>query len=297
MNQRNTPYGYAVRNGENIPHPDESKTVQRIFSDYLCGKSLLKIAQALTAEKVEFLPDRCAWNKNRIKRILDDTRYLGNDTYPALTGGDVFSRAQAVKDSNNNQNRKKSEITFRLPCPLDCSCGAIMKRRSDFRRKISQQLWQCIDPGCKRIINMNDDVLLANITELLNRLIGDPTIVQAISVEPDPPLEVRRLNNEVSHQLDSFDIEKEQVKAAIFSLAAEKYRHTDNKKVITQMLRAEFEKQTPLSLFSPELFKRTVDRVRFDDDGEPTLVLKNGQNIRKEPDHADSNNAGDTTAD
>lgn len=297
MKQRNTPYGYTVRNGENILHPKESHLVLRIFTNYLGGASFLRIAQSLTAEKVDFLPDRCDWNKNRIKRILEDTRYLGTNTYPAIIDADMHRQAQAVKDSNNNQNRKKSEIPFRLPCSVSCSCGALMKRRSDARRKLSQQLWRCTDSDCKRIVNMNDDILLANITQLLNRLINNSTIIQAMPVEPDLPLEVRRLNNEVTRQLDGFEIEKEQIKAAIFSLATEKYRHTDNKKVITQMLRAEFEKQTPLSLFSPELLGRTADRLWFDYDGEPVLVLKNGQNIRKEPGYADSNNTGVTTAD
>ena len=248
MKQRNTPYGYTVRNGENILHPKESPLVRRIFTDYLGGASFLRIAESLTAEMVEFLPDRCDWNKNRIKRILEDTRYLGTNTYPSIIDVDMYRQVQAVKDSNNNQNRKKSEIPFRLPCSVNCSCGAVMKRRSDSRRKLSQQLWKCTDPDCKRIVNMNDDILQANITQLLNRLISNSTIIQAMPVEPDLPLEVRRLNNEVTRQLDSFEIEKEQVKAAIFSLATEKYRHTDNKKVISQMLRAEFEKQTPLSI-------------------------------------------------
>lgn len=290
MKMRTIPYGYAIKNGETVSHPCESNIVRRIFKDYLGGASLLVIAQALTAEREEFLPNRCNWNKNRIKRILEDTRYLGTDTYPALIYEDMHHRAQAVKDSNNNQ-LNKSEIPFRLPCPVECICGAKMNRRHDTRRKLSQELWTCQNSDCKRIVNINDDALLGEITILLNRIIDNPSLIQSDALEnAEQPIEIRRLQNEVKRQLDSFDFEKEQVKAAIFSLAAEKYRQTDSQNIITQIMRTELEKQAPLSHFSPELFKRTVSRMLFDGDGKPILVLKNGQNIGKESDHADSNN-------
>ena len=76
---RSIPYGYAVENGRNVPRPEESEVIRRVFADYLGGQSLLKIARALAAEGVEFLPGRSDWNKNRVKRILEDERYLGTD--------------------------------------------------------------------------------------------------------------------------------------------------------------------------------------------------------------------------
>ena len=294
MKMRTIPYGYAVRNGENIPHPAESSIVQRIFKDYLGGKSLLKIAQALTAENIEFLPSRHDWNKNRIKRILEDIRYIGTDTYPSLVSEDMIQRAQTVKDSNNNQVNK-SENPFRLPCPVECCCGTKMNRRHDIRRKTSQELWNCQNPDCKRVVNINDDDLLAKLIDLLNLLIDNPSLIYEDSpADTEPPLEIKRLNNDVNRQLDGLDFDKEQLKADIFSLADEKYRHIDPQNAISKMLRAEFEQQTSLSLFSHELLRRTVAKIRFTEDAEPSLILKNNQNIRKEQAHDDSDNAGDT---
>ena len=302
MELRTIPYGYTVENGITVPHSDESKIVQRIFNDYLGGESLLRIAQTLTAEGVKFLPGRCDWNKNRVKRILEDERYLGTDTYPAIINEDMHRQAQAVKDSNNNQHRQESEIpatlvACRLPCTVECSCGAKMTRRHDSRRKVSQELWTCQDPDCKRVVNINDDILLAEITGLLNRLIRDPSIVRTYTNDDaDPPIEVRRLQNEVSRQLDGFDFEQDEVKAAIFSLAEEKYRQTDEKIITTKMMRAEFEQQTPLSHFSLELLKRTTTKIQFDENGNTVLVLKNNQYVRKEQNHADHDYNGNTSA-
>lgn len=294
MKQRNIPYGYTVKKGENIIHPIESKVVQQIFSDYLNGDSLLKIAELLTNEKVAFLPSRWDWNKSRIKRILEDNRYLGNSTYPALISEDIFSRAQTVKNLNNNQNRAKSKppsclpFSGRDPFPVICSCEKEMKRRSDFRRKVSQQFWRCANKECRRIVNINDDVFLASITELLNLIITEPTLIKVDWPESDISPEIRRLNNEVNYQLDSFNFEKEQVQANIISLAAEKYRYIEDQNIVSRMLRAVCEKQAPLSLFSPELLEQTVEKIQFDESDEVTLILKNKQNIRKESGHADS---------
>ncbi|MDD4494430.1 MAG: recombinase family protein [Eubacteriales bacterium] len=284
------PYGYAMENGKNIIHPQESKIIRRIYADYLGGASLLRIAQTLTDEKIEFLPGRSDWNKNRVKRILEDERYLGTDTYPAIIGEDMFRKAQAVKDSNNNQTKNQSEVSFHLRCPAECFCGGKMNRRHDSRRKVSQDLWTCQNPDCKRIVNINDGILLGGITAILNRLIADPSLIQTDSItDTDPPLEVRRLQGEVNRQLDGYGPDKESLKEAVFKLAAEKYRNIDPSNIISFMLRAAFEQSEPLSSFSLTLFKQTVRQIQFDENGDSALVLKNNQRIGKEIDHADRN--------
>jgi len=295
------PYGYAVESGRNIIHPEESGIVRRIFADYLGGASFLKVAQALTAEKVEFIPGRSDWNKHRIKRIIEDERYLGTDTYPAVISEDIHRQAQAVKVSNNTQNRaaaerptlQKSELPCRLTCPVECAlCGAKMVRRHDSRRKDAQDVWTCQNPDCHSIIKISDDHLHGRITELLNRLIADPGIIQADTAPPEPGMDVRRLQNEVNRELDSFEFDRDKAKAAIFALAVEKYRHIDPDPHAGQILRAAFEdskllQSEPLSSFSPELFKKTVQKIQLGE-GVLRLILKNNQNIEGSNNHADS---------
>ena len=77
MKMRNIPFGYRMENGKIIFHPTESQAVKDIFSDYLGGQSLLKIAQSLNERQVEYLPGTTGWNKARLKRIIEDKRYIG----------------------------------------------------------------------------------------------------------------------------------------------------------------------------------------------------------------------------
>ena len=79
------------------------KKCKKIYSLYLSGESLKTIAALLTYEKVEFLPDRWNWNKNRIVRILDDTRYMGTERYASIISADVYQQAQDIKLSRNTQ--------------------------------------------------------------------------------------------------------------------------------------------------------------------------------------------------
>lgn len=287
------PYGYAVEIGKTVIHPDEHKIIRRIYKDYLGGKSFLRIAQALTDEKVEFLTGRSDWNKNRIKRILEDERYLGTDTYPAIIDGDMHRQARAVKDSNNTQIRNQSEITYRLPCTVECAvCGEKMNRRHDSRRKKSKDLWTCQNPDCKKIINMDDAVLHGEIITILNRLIDDPSLIEPGSIPTtDPPLEVRRLTHEVDRELDSFEFDKGKTQKTIFALASEKYRNIDDRQHKAYIVRAEFEKSELLSSLLSDIFKRTVLKVLLGD-GVVRLILKNNQIIGKEDDHAANDNTG-----
>jgi len=83
-NRYTAPFGYAIEMGRLIVHPSEGKTVQLVFADYLAGASLKNIADELTARGVEYLPGKSAWDKSRVKRILEDTRSLGAGKFPAL---------------------------------------------------------------------------------------------------------------------------------------------------------------------------------------------------------------------
>jgi hypothetical protein len=288
------PYGYVVQNGETRPHPQESEIVRRIYRDYLDGNSYLRIAQRLTAEGIEFLPKRHDWNKNRVKRILEDTRYRGSETYPEIIGGDLWRRVWAAKDSPN-KGRQKSEMPQRLPCPVVCVCGEKMARRHDSRNPIAEH-WLCPNPDCKRVFVLSDGDLLAEITALLNALIADPNSITITTTAAEIPPEIRRQQNEVNRQLDGVDFDKDSVKTAIFALAAAQFRAINVDHTLSHMMRAEFASTTELSAFSETLFKKTVRQIGFNENGAPCLFLKNNQRIERSDTNASDSDTDSTSA-
>ena len=65
MDNRYTPFGYHVEDGAISIAETEAAIIRQIFSDYIGGKSLKEIAAELTVRKVEYLPQKWQWNKNR----------------------------------------------------------------------------------------------------------------------------------------------------------------------------------------------------------------------------------------
>lgn len=75
MRNRTIPFGYQYQNGVLVVNAPEAKIVQQVFEQYLLGEPLSKIAAHLTAKLVEYLPGCWHWDKARVKRILDNTKY------------------------------------------------------------------------------------------------------------------------------------------------------------------------------------------------------------------------------
>ena len=115
MKIRNIPFGYRIENGTIHLHPTESQVVREIHAAYLDGQSLLQIAASLNERGVEYMPGAAAWNKARLKRIIEDVRYLGNETYPAIVKETDFYKAQEIKTARNTQkNVDRTADIFKL---------------------------------------------------------------------------------------------------------------------------------------------------------------------------------------
>lgn len=285
MKHRYIPFGYQMQDGVVQLHPNEALVVKRIFTAYMNGSSLITIAENLTKEKIEYFPNKYDWNRNRVKRILDDQRYLGDDTYPPIINEDIYEKVQVLKSDRNTQKNvdrenHASNITIPVVCP---ECGERLQRKHNCRNT-EAELWKCTNAACNYKTKISDSELLLAITNMLNLIIDNPNII-----EPDvsegtsaPSLEVMRLTNEISRTLEGFDFDKEQLKNRIFECAAKKYSEIKSARHISDMLKTEFASQTRSSTFNKELLERTASKIILNKDGSVSLVLKNNQIIGKE---------------
>ena len=174
MKIRNIPYGYQYKNGSIAIQEKETETVKRIFTEYLNGLSLLKIAEHLNNEQIEYMLGVCGWNKSRIKRIIEDERYLGTSSYPPIIDEDMHKTLMLIKSEKNTQKHidRKSDI-FNLGVPILCpKCCSKMCRRHDSNRKC-QDWWLCQNDNCKNIISISDNDLIYGITQCLNTVISN----------------------------------------------------------------------------------------------------------------------------
>ena len=93
MGNRKLPFGYQMRFGDVIPHPDEAEAVQKIYQNYLAGASFRQIAEGLQAQGIPYDGAK-PWNKNMVARILENERYTGIGPFPALVPAELFRAVQ-----------------------------------------------------------------------------------------------------------------------------------------------------------------------------------------------------------
>lgn len=283
VKNRRIPFGYRIVSGKTEIAPHESKAVIGIFKAYRAGSSLLAIAESLNEQRIEYLPGITGWNKARVKRIIEDERYTGKGDYPAIIDRAEYEASVCIKKDRNTQNGtdRKKEI-YKLGVKVFCaSCGSEMKRQTD-TRQIIEQCWICSGESCGTRVRKADSSLLADVTELMNALIAEPSRVQMEANQSATPLELRRLENEIGRMLDAADFDRKVLVQNMLERASLKYASIDSTPYISMRLKAAFEQSGLLSDFSRELFDRTVKSILLDADGTVSIRLINDQIIGKE---------------
>lgn len=285
MKNRRFPYGYEMQNSLIVICLKEADTVKQIFSQYLNGKNLKNIAERLTENQIEFLPGEYGWNKSRIKRMIEDERYIGDDTYPAIIDKDIFPKANFEKNSRRTNispvvTAEKKLLTHKVIC---ADCRRRLFHNTDSRLKNSEK-WFCKNEDCKFSVYMTVAELEHEITEILNLLISTPkfTEYEETDIRAEPSLEIIRMENEIERQFESIDFDKNEIRNMILQCATKKYDAYKGVRHITDRLKADFEQSSPLSAFNTRLFDRTVSAITIDKDKKVCLKLKNNKIIRKE---------------
>lgn len=280
MKNRTVPYGYKYENGIIILHPQESEIVKRICMAYLEGKSLLDIATMLNEQKVEYMPEVIGWNKARLKRIIEDERYLGKEPYPAILDEMTYTAMQRVKESRNTQKdtNRKSDI-FQITVPVKCPiCGQRMQRRHDSRYKV-QQRWICENEECRTLIKIADSDLLESINNVLAGIL--PERIQLIdAIESEPSISVRLVNNEIARLYDTAEIDKETLRKKLLEGISKRYEDIDNKPYATRKLQVELMRDQ--STDNVQRINKTVSEIILYTDLTVGITLLNGQFIGKE---------------
>jgi phage integrase family site-specific recombinase len=284
MKVRNVPYGYTYVDGELVLHPQESVIVSEIFQQYLAGKSLLKISEDLNEKGIEYRKGITNWNKARLKRIIEDERYLGKDDYPIIILKATYQKAQELKNAKNTQkNIDKKAAIFQINVPIRCpNCHNKMCRKFDHRFK-NKVKWRCQSKICETLILKEDVELVQDITELLNEVIAKPEKLQVpIETKCEQSGNLRILDNEIARLYDSINIDKEELQKKLLKYASLRYIELNAEVCRTQRLKDRFKEASPTETFPAELFDKTVKELNLYTDGSIGIILMNDQEIKRE---------------
>ena len=267
MKNRTIPFGYQYENGVLAINPPEAHTVQKVFTAYLGGEPLSKIAAHLTAKLVEYLPGCCQWNKARVKRILDNAKYIGNGGYPPIVKERDFQMAHQKKENaNTNRQRVDEDIKLFKGLVYCHHCSSPMVRRMDSRFK-KPVTWKC--PQCGYFFPLPDEEFKRRVFLLQKKLADKPLLAEKEEETiPVTSMEARRLTNEIFRKLDSGNFSEDELVNLALQCAAENYEAINSARHITDRQTATLLHAGPLSAFDRTLFERTVSEIHLTRKGE-----------------------------
>lgn len=261
---RAIPFGYCMRNGEVIVNLAESKAVIRLFEEYLNGSSLLQIAKLMESEKIRYSEDSGHWNKNMVKRIIENEKYLGTEKYPKIISEKFFNQANEKRMMKATSVCVISEDLQEIRKRTYCSeCG---HRLSRIGGNSKYEHWDCRNPDCYRFeYQLTDQMIIGAVLTVLNTVISNPSLIEPnseISVY-SPTADVIRKQHEISQMTDSAQVDFDRVKSVIFGLAEKKYDCCtyDESPQNTAQIRSLLENQEQLNTLDIGLFKACISRI------------------------------------
>ena len=294
---RNIPFGYTMQKGEIIAEPTESQVVKNIFKLYLDGKSMSEIARQMSISQVSYNGITFDWNKNMVKRILENEKYLGKDGYPVLIDNETFNHANARKKSKATSVNEISEELQIIRSLTYCKeCG---HRLSRIGGNTQTDKWDCRNSECSRFnYRLTDNMIKDILLHILNAVIANPDLLDTDSEISayTTNIKVKCQQNEINRLMDNPEIDSEKVKTEILRLAELKYDCCtyDESPQKTEYLKELFSGKEQLNIIDYDLLKSCVSRILIGHFYTVEIEFINGvtiKNITERTDKDDSDNA------
>ena len=294
---RNIPFGYTMKKGEIIAEPTESQAVKDIFKLYLDGKSMSEIARQMSISQVSYNGITFDWNKNMVKRILENEKYLGKDGYPVLIDNETFNRANARKKSRATSVNEISEELQIIRSLTYCKeCG---HRLSRIGGNTQTDKWDCRNIECSRFnYRLTDNMIKDILLHILNAVIANPDLLDTDSEISayTTNIKVKCQQNEINRLMDNPEIDSEKVKTEILRLAELKYDCCtyDESPQKTEYLKELLSDREQLNIIDYDLLKSCVSRILIGHFYTVEIEFINGvtiKNITERMNKDDSDNA------
>ena len=265
--KRNLTFGYCIVGGRIALCEKESETVRKIFSMYLSGQPLGKIAEQLTRKNIPYSDMTSEWNKSRVSRILSTEKYVGHGGYPQIISEEDFNTANSIKSSRKG--------TVRTDIKLFClECGKRLHSVSS-RGKL---YWKCSDCGC--IIHLTPDEISARLDDLYDVISSNPNLLIPALTPSEPSIKPALKLYELRKELSRQDFDQDEILAKIFEIAGIDYNaSTVGPEIYEKLFRKKIERAMVAGKPLTDFIKDHIDKTYLDRDGFITLRMTTGAEI------------------
>ena len=216
MSKRKLLYGYQIQNGELTVVEAEASVVARVASLYLEGLSYQKLADLLNQEHILFSKEVPVWDKHKVKRLLENPRYTGQNGYPGILDTETFQCVQSrIQEKTAKQTPKAERQILKLADRLHCaSCGSALYRMGGKNRRKDTLYLKCAH--CGITITIQDEILLEEVIHQMEEW------ERPEQTSYQPSGEVIRLTNAINRGLEHPD-DLQEVISLILQGAAARY--------------------------------------------------------------------------
>ena len=286
-----------MQKGEIIAEPTESQAAKDIFKLYLDGNSMSEIARQMSICQISYNGITFDWNKNMVKRILENEKYLGKDGYPVLIDSETYYHANARKKSKaTSVNEISEELKIIRSLTYCTECG---HRLSRIGGNTQTDKWDCRNPECSRFnYRLTDNMIKDILLHILNSVIANPDLLDTDSEISGytPNIKVKYQQNEINRLMDNSQIDTEKAKTEILKLAELKYECCtyDEGPQKTEYLKELISGREQLNMLDIDLLKSCVSRILIGHFYTIEIEFINGitiKNITERTDKDDSDNA------
>lgn len=277
---RRIPFGYVMIKGDIKADPVEISAVIKVFNEYIAGNGLTAIAKMLEADGIPYYKgEPAAWNKNMVKRIIENKRYIGDETYPQIIDAAIFKRANDEKEKKANNICLVPDNMAELRSIIRCAeCGGrLFRNRND--------TWNCKSPSCRRFSYIvTDQMIESAVLNMLNTAAANPSLVDAegeMSIY-SPSGAVLKQKNEIDRLMDTGRIDYDTVKSAMMKLAKIKYQCCSYNDVpqMTSRIKTLLAERGQLDELDNDLITKIVRQITVSHYAEIGLELINGVRLK-----------------
>ena len=282
--QRHMPIGYSLIDGKIVIDFEKAEVVQKIFSEYLNGASLIAIAKKLTAAGLLNGNNKPNWNHGSVGRILENTKYLGDSMYPQIIDKVTFELVQQQRKSKNKKLGRTSQINIRknqsiFTSKLKCGeCGENYRKYTHHAGRPSEKSsWRC-----KRYIYQNrvhcrnlfltgkeiENIFISATNKILSRM-----WILDKEKKKEPPkmtIEIRKLEERIKELEDEKQFSSKELAELVFKRAKAYYNIStiDDYDYKTKKMKEELLDKEILTEFNEELFINIIKEI---------IIYKNGK--------------------
>lgn len=270
------PMGYRIVNGKIVTDEETAKTVRSIFDDYITGKSLMAIAEALRNSGIRNSKGNIVWTHGTVGRILANGNYVGNEYYPQLIDAGIFTQAQTIRNEKQILLKRGTEqrmhhIREVFDGKIICGCCQTAYRRLTKHRytkkgkQILPSKWKCPSDAYQlkeRCWNgfYTDQNIMDVCTGAVNQLITNPELMRTMDEKKRISRELMKTENRIM----SGDVtDREEMTGLLYTRAEERYLTLSvcDAAIRSEQMKEILKGRKELEEFDEELFKKLVKQL------------------------------------